>query len=249
MGDRRIDDFTHDAMLLPNGDTVVLADDHATINLNGVPTRFGGDQVVVLNQNYQVVWDWDAFNYLSTSRLPTNPSDISANGVDWLHGNSVAWSPADSNLIVSLRSQDWVLKLDYANGSGDGHIIWTLGADGSFSLPAGTDPSVWFSHQHDVTYINNTTILVFDDGNNRALTNPNAQSRGQEWVVNEQTMTATPVVNSNLGSYSFALGSAQILPNGNLTYDSGILGAPPFYGLSIEMLPNGTQTYVQEMSL
>ncbi len=39
MGDRPIDDFTHDAMLLPNGDTVVLATDHATINLNGVPTR------------------------------------------------------------------------------------------------------------------------------------------------------------------------------------------------------------------
>ena len=81
-----------------------------------------------------------------------------------------------------MRNQDWVVKINYANGTGDGHIIWKLGADGNFTLPPGTDPSVWFSRQHNVTYINNTTILVFDDGNTRQLTNPNAQSRGQEWV-------------------------------------------------------------------
>ena len=119
----------------------------------------------------------------------------------------------------------------------------------SLYLP-GTPSSDWFSHQHDVTYINNTTILVFDDGNTRFLTNPKAQSRGQEWVLNEQTMTATPVVNANLGGYSAALGSAQILPNGNLTFDSGLNGtAPNYYGESIEMLPNGVQTYVQDMSI
>ena len=43
--------------------------------------------------------------------------------------------------------------------------------------------------------------------------------------------------------------AAQILPNGNLTFNSGILGtAPNYYGESIEMLPNGNQTYVLEMS-
>ena len=45
--------------------------------------------------------------------------------------------------------------------------------------------------------------------------------------LNEQTMTATSVVNSNLGGYSFALGAAQILPNGNLTFNSGTLGIAP----------------------
>ncbi len=212
MGDRPIENLNHDIQLLPNGDTAVIATDSEVIPLNGTPTTYLGNQVIVLNQNWQVVWDWDAFNYLSTSRLPTNPADITGNVVDWLHANSVAWSPADGNLIVSLRSQDWVIKIDYANGTGNGHIIWTLGADGSFTLPPGTAPSDWFSHQHDVTYINNTTILVFDDGNTRFLTNPNAQSRGQEWVLNEQTMTATPVVNANLGGYSAALGRRRSFP-------------------------------------
>ena len=98
-----------------------------------------------------------------------------------MHANSIAWSPADENLIVSVRDQDWVVKLDYDNGNGDGHIIWTLGQDGDFTLdnpPGATSP--WFSHQHDVTYVDDSTILVFDDGNGRHQTDPNADSRGQE---------------------------------------------------------------------
>ncbi len=154
--------MNHDIQLLPNGDTAVLATDHATINLNGTPTHYLGNQVIVLNQNWQVVWDWDAFNYLDTTRLLpayTGPSD-------WLHGNAISWSPADDNLIVSFRNQDWVIKIDYANGTGDGHVIWRLGAGGNFTLNS-PDPTAWFSGQHNVTYINNTTILVFDDGNTR----------------------------------------------------------------------------------
>ena len=98
-------------------------------------------------------------------------------------------------------------------------------------------------------YINDSTIVLFDDGNTRHLTDPNADSRGQELVLNEQTMTATLVVNADLGNYSSALGSAQMLPNGNLAFTSGFLGtAPNYFGQSIEVLPNGTKTYVQQMT-
>ena len=40
-----------------------------------------------------------------------------------------------------------------------------------------------------------------------------------------------------------------MLPNGNLAFTSGILGTlPNFFGQSIEVLPNGTKTYVQQMT-
>ncbi len=245
MGQSPIIDFDHDAERLPNGDTAVIALTQKVINVNGVPTTYNGNMILVLNQNFQVSWAWNAFNYLSTSRLGTDGEGPS----DFLHANSVAWSPADGDLIVSLRAQDWVLKLNYANGSGDGHIVWTLGAGGNFTAiapPGVTYP--WFTHQHDVTYVDNSTILVFDDGNTRRLTDPNADSRGQEWVLDEQAMTATLVVNADLGNYSLALGSAQLLPNGSLDFNSGYLGQPNFYGQSIEVLPNGTITYVQQMN-
>ena len=48
-----------------------------------------------------------------------------------------------------------------------------------------------------------------------------AHSRGQEWILNEQNMTATLVVNADMGNYSGFLGSSQMLPNGNLAFTSG----------------------------
>ena len=201
--------------------------------------------VLVLDQNFQVAWVWDSFNWLNTSRLGTDGEGPD----DWLHANSISWSPEDGDLIVSLRAQDWVIKIDYDDGTGDGHIVWTLGAGRQFHHHFLRTRSPWFSHQHDVTYINDNTLVLFDDGNTRRLTDPTADSRGQELVLNEQTMTATLVVNADLGNYSSALGSAQMLPNGNLAFTSGFQGAAPnTFGQTIEVLPDGSQTYVQEMT-
>jgi arylsulfate sulfotransferase len=238
LGQHSIADFTHDAQRLPNGDTAVLALSARTIDVKGKPKTYVGDTVLVLDPNFQVAWVWDSFNYLNIHRLPT----LGEGAKDWLHANSVAWSPADGNLIVSLRNQDWVIKIDYANGTGDGHIMWRLGKGGNFKLKA-KGPSPWFTHQHDVRYINNNTLVLFDDGNVRHSVNPHADSRGQELILNEQTMVATLVVNADLGSYASALGSAQALPNGNLDFDSG------FTEQTIEVRPNSTKTYVLKMNI
>jgi hypothetical protein len=61
-------------------------------------------------------------------------------------------------------------------------------------------------------------------------------------------MTATLVVNSDLGTYSAALGAAQTLPNGNLTFTSGFLGSTSNFGQSVEVLPNGGEVYAQNMN-
>ncbi len=121
-------DFDHEAKLLPNGDTVVIASTPKIVNYKGRPTKFNGDMVLVLNQNFQVSWVWNSFHWLNTNRLGTDDRDPT----DWLHANSVSWSPEDGDLIVSLRAQDWVIKIDYANGTGNGHIVWKLGAGRQF---------------------------------------------------------------------------------------------------------------------
>src|SRR5262249_54309759 len=167
---------------------------------------------------------------------------------DWLHANAVSWSPEDGDLLVSSRAQDWVYKIDYADGTGNGHVIWKLGAHGNFR-PISDVASPWFSHQHDPRPINANTLLVFDDGNTRRQTDPTADSRGQEWILDEQNKTATLVVNADMGNYSAFLGSSELLPNGNLAFTSGGLGTSinPF-GQSIEVLPDGTRVYVQQMN-
>jgi hypothetical protein len=238
LGQASIANFNHDAQRLPNGDTAVLASSLRTIDINGQPTVYNGDMVVVLDQNFQVAWVWDPFKWLDVHRLPT----LNEGPADWTHANSVAWSPADGNLIVSLRAQDWVIKIDYASGSGDGHVIWRLGPGGDFRINS-TDASPWFTHQHDVRYINNTTLVLFDNGNIRQIRNKRAKSRGQELVLNERARIATLVVNANLGSYGPYTGSAQMLPNGSLQFDS------PLIEQTIEVRPNGKTTYLQKMNM
>src|SRR4029077_14382533 len=98
-------------------------------NGNRTSTSHTPDDVLVLDQNFQVKWVWDALDWLNPSRLPTNGEGPG----DFTHANSISWSPEDGNLLVSLRSQDWVVKINYNNGADDGHIVWTLGAGGNFT--------------------------------------------------------------------------------------------------------------------
>jgi hypothetical protein len=235
LGQHAITDFNHDAQRLPNGDTAVLATSPRTIMVRGKPVAYKGEMVVVLDQNFQVAWTWDPFKWLNTRRLPTLREGPS----DWSHANSLAWSPADGNLIVSLRAQDWVIKINYAGGTGDGHVIWRLGPGGNFRINS-TDRSPWFSHQHDVRYINNTTLVLFDNGNVRQSKNKSAHSRGQELVLDEKRRVATLVVNADVGAYAPYTGSAQALANGNLVFDS------PLVEQTIEVRPDGSKSYIMQ---
>jgi hypothetical protein len=261
LGHQVIYGFYHEVEHLLDGSTVALGVTERTIDINGTPTNYVGTMVVVLDDNLQVSWAWDAFDHLDVKRGPVLgemvdktdvvlPTSVAPNlpAVDWLHNNSVAWSPADGDLILSLRHQDWVIKIDYRNGAGDGHVVWRLGKDGDFTVNS-TDPNPWFSHQHDVHYIDNSTLILFDNGNTRRASDPNAHSRGQVWKLDEQTMTATLVFNADLGNYSSAVGEAQTLSNGNYSFTSGWQGqAPNLFAQTIEVRPDGSKAYVLQMN-
>jgi hypothetical protein len=252
--------FHHEVQRLPNGDTVVLALTERKIDINGTPTNYIGDMIVVLDEDFQIAWVWDAFDHVDVNRGPVlgeiaiqgapGPDSIVPDypAVSWLHDNAVSLSPADGNLILSMRHQDWVIKIDYRNGSGDGHVVWRLGQGGDFAVNS-ADPNPWFSHQHDAHYIDDHTLILFDNGNTRRATDPNAHNRGQVWTLDETSMTATPVLNADLGDYSDRFGSAQRLSNGNYSFTSGAQGPglpPSQFGRTIEVLPDGTKAYVLE---
>lgn len=237
--------FHHDAVRLPDGKIAVLGQYQKDVDQNGTPLVYDVDMVLVLDQNWQLTWAWDSAAQLDLQRLPTLPDDISGSEVDWTHSNCIAWSPTDGDLLVSLRSQDWVIKIDYAYGTGDGHVVWRLGPDGDFTINS-EDPYPWFSHQHDAYYLDDSTLILFDDGNTRCEVAGDCDSRGQVLSLDEQAMTATPVLNAYVGNYSYALGSAQRLADGNYVFTSGFLfnADGSYAGQTIEMLPDGTITYV-----
>jgi hypothetical protein len=252
LGKRQIGVFHHDARLLANGNIATIGTvEQILTDVQGPgPIDVVGDMVIVLDPNLQVVWTWDAFDYLDVTRTAVLketclkggacPSHFLApDGNDWTHANAVSETP-DGNLLFSLRHQDWVLKINYDNGHGDGHIVWRLGPYGDFTIQS-TDAFPWFSHQHDANFLpDNSTLTLFDNGNTRRTYDPSANSRGQVLRVDQQNFTVSHILNADLGVFSAAVGSAQKLGNGNYHFDAGFVDNNS--AISFEVDPTGKAT-------
>jgi arylsulfate sulfotransferase len=257
LGRRTITAFHHEARTLPDGRILVLADvEQLLTGVQGAgQVDVLGDMIIVLDQELNIVWTWDTFDHLDVTRKAVlgetclgsgacPPYLLAPDANDWTHGNAVQLTP-DGNLLYSSRHQDWLIKIAYDNGNGDGHVIWRLGKDGDFQIVS-SDPYPWFSHQHDGNFVlsDPSKLLVFDDGNTRVATLGSGHSRGQVFRIDDQAMTATPMVNADLGVYSVAVGSAQQLSNGDYHFDAGyvpVSGGAVAY--SIEVDQNGNIVY------
>ena len=233
MGQHPITGFHHEAAMLENGRILALAGTERILNnVQGEgDVDVLGDTILVLNSDLQVEWVWDSFDHLNPARAAVmgETCKLGTGGCpvfrlapvanDWLHGNSLQLAP-DGNIIYSARHQDWVIKIDYNNGQGSGDVIWRMGKDGDFQILS-DDPWPWFSHQHDANFVNTGTMAVFDNGNTRAWDLGDIESRGQVLKVDEAQRTVTALINTNLGAYSRALGTAQLLDNGHYHFDLG----------------------------
>ncbi|MBV8674810.1 MAG: aryl-sulfate sulfotransferase, partial [Acidobacteriaceae bacterium] len=140
--------FHHDVEPLPNGHWLVLASTTMALSststpplTNLAPTTVLGDVIVDLDENMQPVWVWNEFNHLDPNRHPYM-------WPDWTHTNAILYSKDDGNIVVSIRHQNWIIKIKYADGTGDGSILWRLGEGGDFTLKNGTDPTDWAYAQH-----------------------------------------------------------------------------------------------------
>ncbi len=249
--------FDHEAVRFPNGYTLVQCSVEQLLGSSAKeadPRDVLGDMVVALDPEWNVVWSWNAFEYLDPDRHP-NPSETCATGVpgcppvfkaavarDWIHGNAIAPSPVDGHLLYSSRSQDWVLKISYGDGAGSGEILWKLGPDGDFSTDS-ADPFPWNSHQHGIVYAGNDEVSLFDNGNTRCQGLGDCPSRCQVWKLDEAHRTARLEVNTPVG-YSLALGYSHRLSNGNFHFTSGFQTGEQIYAENIEVTPSGVVSYI-----
>jgi hypothetical protein len=244
LGTEPIYGFHHDAMRLPNGYTAVLGMTQRHYDGHNVMS----DMLVVLDTNLQVVWAWDYFDHFTPpATFPPQTGTCGLSGkvcglpdpkaIDWTHGNGIGWSPADGNLILSFRGTSWVIKVAYQNGHGTGKVLWRLGKDGDFTIHS-SDPYPWFSQQHNATYVSNTQVAIFDDGNTRCENGKvrDCESRGQVYQLDEQRRVATLQLNANVGKFFQAQGSTQELPGGDTFYAAGY---PPD-SKEVQIRPNGS---------
>lgn len=218
----------HDFVTLPNGHLIVIAATQRVIS----GTTVTGDVLIDLDQNHKPVWLWNEFDHLDANRHPMG-------WPDWTHTNAVIYSADDGNLIISIRHQNWLVKIDYANGAGAGDILWKLGYQGDFTLVGGTDPTDWFYAQHGPSFAStNTTgtfsLVLFDNGDDRVFPSgvtcgttgapPCFYSKVALLQLDETAKTATLVFNPTAPTYSFFGGNAEALKNGNVEYCESATG-------------------------
>jgi hypothetical protein len=137
-----------------------------------------------------------------------------------------------------------------------------MGNEGDFTWVGPADPWPWFSHQHEVGIEKNGSgvMTVFDNGNTRIAPPPiglgsspgclpyDCNSRGMALTFTESVPPAactatsclvTAVLSSDLGYFSAAMGSAQLLSNGDYFFQPAIVLTPQLttVGYSMEVAP------------
>jgi len=228
----QLDLFHHDVAVLPNGHWILLGNYPETINnVPGIPagTSILGDALVDWDpQSGSVAWTWSTFDHLDLTHAPFGFAD-------WTHANAIIYSPTDGNLILSMRNQNWIIKIDYQNGAGAGDILWRFGPGGDFTLTGQEAPIDWNYGQHYPTILSPNssgifTLMFFDNGNFRIL-DSNGDVCGTPGVgpcfssvptfqVDEFAKSATLLWEDELlPSFSTCCGDAVLLPNGDVEYD------------------------------
>jgi len=231
--------YHHDLLPLDNGHLIVLVNCFKDFtNLAGYTGTITvqGDAVIDLDSNWNAVWAWNSFDYLDVNRhlAPALMNNV----LDWTHSNALVYSPGDGNILISMRHQSWVLKINYSNGAGTGNVLWRLGYDGDFALTQGgvptSDPSVWFSFQHFPSVIaqtgSQTTLGLWDNGDYRVLNAggslctipgpPDCYSRATVFQVDESSMVADLSWDYEPGGlFSQWGGSLVQLANGDIEFD------------------------------
>jgi arylsulfate sulfotransferase len=251
----------HDMLVLPNEHWIALGQITKTLTTNSYGTLgVLGDVLMDIDPSGNVVWAWSSFDHLDVNRalfgLP-----------DWTHSNALVYT-ADGNLLLSMRNQSWILKIDYANGTGTGNILWRLGQDGDFTILGG-DPSQWFYAQHYPYVVNvdasKTSVAVFDDGDLRIGSNgqpceppipptSTCYTRATIFQIDESTKVASLLWQYLPGYFTFWGGSIDVLDNGNVEFDgsepfSSTVPFNPYHSLIMEVTQTDTPQVVWQMDV
>jgi arylsulfate sulfotransferase len=249
--------FHHNVLPLPNGHLVLLATYARTFkNLQGTTgaTSVIGDALVDVDQSFNPDWVWNAFDHLDINRRPMNFPD-------WTHSNGMLYSSDDHNLLLSMRHQNWIIKINFLDGKGSGDVMWRLGEGGDFKLVGATDPTDWFYAQHGMSYFTPNTTGVFrigmmDNGNDRifptgqVLCVPYKPATAQCYStmplleLNETNMTATMITHyvPPPAYFSFFGGNAEQLANSDIEVN---FCAPVKGAIVQELNPQGSQVMWQ----
>lgn len=209
--------FHHGVNIMPGGNMLILGMEIRELDdWPGSTTdpdaprsrqRIVGDIVMEVAPDGTKVHEWKLLDILDPYRITYGSRDNYwqlrgfSDTRDWSHANGTAYDARDDAILVSLRTQDAIIKLDRKTG----RLKWILGARENWREPWGSkvlrpDGDVtWNYHQHDCSVTDAGTVLCFDNGNYRAqpfatpLPHAANASRAVEFAIDETKMTARQV--------------------------------------------------------
>ena len=207
-------------------------------NAPRAPAIVMGDRIVEFDRQGNVLWDWNAFDYLDPFRVhyhllqPYWPTRGFKDHLDWSHGNGVDFDIKSDTVVISLKHMDSVFGIDRKTKK----IKWILGE------PTGWSPELakkvlrqvgllrypYSPHHPSITP--EGTLVYYDNGllQARPFTGKpivpfsKSFSRAVEVKIDEKAMTATEVWTSDTGQTpdsctNWAMGDAKSLPEtGNM---------------------------------
>lgn len=166
-----------------------------------------GDIIAEVALDGRIVAQWHMLDILDPYRICYGSRRTTAvnrewpESNDWAHANCACHDPNDDSILVSLRTQDCIVKIDRASGA----LKWILGSPKNWRSPwaerllAPKGQFDWQYHQHDCSITPSGTVMCFDNGNHRAVPfdpkMPDAEcfSRAVEFAVDEAAGTVAQI--------------------------------------------------------
>ncbi|MDM8564445.1 aryl-sulfate sulfotransferase [Candidatus Halobeggiatoa sp. HSG11] len=235
--------FHHKIKELPSGNFIVLGSELRLIdnyytsetdpNAPRKTQKVMGDKIIEFQRDGKIVWQWNIFDHLDVFRIGYRMLTSKywmmrgfPDTLDWSHANGLSYNEQDDSLLLSMRQQDAIFKIDKASNE----IQWVLGELNDWptklqsKLLKPISDMKWFYHHHSPKITPSNTLILFDNGILQArpfyspLPPAKTNTRVVEYVINEKNMTVDEIwssENSENNVVSFAMGDVDWLPKTN----------------------------------
>ncbi|MCO7223356.1 aryl-sulfate sulfotransferase [Pleionea sp. CnH1-48] len=212
--------FHHDVLLLDNGHLLALTNEAQTID----GQLLQGDVIIELDTEGNLVWEWSSFEHLDTARFPGSLStrELGSGALDWTHSNALFYDAQNHAILLSSRSQSWVVSIDRDSSE----LNWIMGssegaaasfADKFFTLERGS----WMASQHAPMITRDGELLIYDNRNEAELDGRTNNSRVVRYLINHDNQSVTQTGEWIAPKYTQSLGDVDELAGGNILYNSG----------------------------
>lgn len=237
-------------------------------------TNVIGDEIVEFKRDGTVLRRISLFDVLDPYRMVYDSLNnfwddhYGAPTADWTHANALVLNESTDSWVVSLRHQDCVFQV----GRKTGELEWILGDPARWNAPwsnkllapVGANFEYQY-HQHAPQLLPDGTMMLFDNGNHRAIPPtpqmpfPQSYSRAVQYRVDEITQTVEqvwhyggPPGGTEPSFFSFFVSSAFRQPStGNVLICDGGKGGPggSIWGRVLEITTEPTPQVVFECSV